>query len=70
MSTAKWFPLKKPIASCSPASAISLRRKALTNELRLEEGYRFARSMRIPDGTTEIQKRTIGRRLLSGDLSL
>jgi acyl-CoA dehydrogenase len=40
----------------------------LTNDLRLEEGYRFARSMRIPDGTTEIQKRTIARRLLSGDL--
>jgi acyl-CoA dehydrogenase len=42
----------------------------LTNELRLEDGYRYARSMRIPDGTTEIQKRTIARRLLSGDLSL
>jgi acyl-CoA dehydrogenase len=42
----------------------------LTNELRLEEGYRFARSMRIPDGTTEIQKRTIARRLLRGELSL
>lgn len=42
----------------------------LTNELRLEEGYRFARSMRIPDGTTEIQKRTIARRLLAGDLAL
>ena len=42
----------------------------LTNELRLEEGYRFARSMRIPDGTTEIQKRTIARRLLDGELSL
>ncbi len=26
----------------------------LTNELRLEEGYRFARVMRIPDGTGEI----------------
>jgi acyl-CoA dehydrogenase len=42
----------------------------LTNELRLEEGYRFARSMRIPDGTTEIQKRTIARRLLDGGLLL
>jgi acyl-CoA dehydrogenase len=42
----------------------------LTNELRLEEGYRFARSMRIPDGTTEIQKRTIARRLLDNGLSL
>jgi acyl-CoA dehydrogenase len=42
----------------------------LANELRLEDGYRFARSMRIPDGTTEIQKRTIARRLLAGDLAL
>lgn len=39
----------------------------LTNELRLEEGYRFVRTMRIPDGTSEIQRRTIARRLLDGD---
>jgi acyl-CoA dehydrogenase len=37
----------------------------LTNELRLEEGYRFARVMRIPDGTGEIQRRTIARQLLT-----
>ncbi len=42
----------------------------LTNEVRLQEGYRWARSMRIPDGTTEIQKRTIARRLLAGDIDL
>jgi acyl-CoA dehydrogenase len=36
----------------------------LTNELRLEAGYRFTRSMRIPDGTSEIQRRTIARELL------
>ncbi|MDP3135962.1 MAG: acyl-CoA dehydrogenase family protein [Burkholderiaceae bacterium] len=40
----------------------------LTNELRLEEGYRWARLLRIPDGTTEIQLRTIAGRLLAGDL--
>lgn len=40
----------------------------LTNELRLEEGYRWARTLRIPDGTSEIQRRTIARRLLSGDV--
>lgn len=40
----------------------------LTNELRLEEGYRFVRTMRIPDGTSEIQRRTIARRLLDGDV--
>ncbi len=39
----------------------------LTNELRLEEGYRFVRTMRIPDGTSEIQRRTIAKRLLDGD---
>jgi acyl-CoA dehydrogenase len=37
----------------------------LTNELRLEAGYRFTRSMRIPDGTSEIQRRTIARDLLA-----
>lgn len=42
----------------------------LTNELGLEAGYRFARMLRIPDGTSEIQRRTIAKRLLSGDLSL
>lgn len=36
----------------------------VTNELRLEAGYRFTRSMRIPDGTSEIQRRTIARDLL------
>ena len=42
----------------------------LTNELRLEEGYRFARVMRIPDGTGEIQRRTIARQLLAGQAEL
>ncbi|MEM9682151.1 MAG: acyl-CoA dehydrogenase family protein [Pseudomonadota bacterium] len=41
----------------------------LTNELRLEAGYRFARSMRIPDGTSEIQRRTIARELLANGAS-
>ena len=39
----------------------------LTNELKLEEVWRWARSQRVPDGTTEIQKRTIAKRLLQGD---
>jgi acyl-CoA dehydrogenase len=39
----------------------------LSNEMRLEEGYRWARSMRIPDGTSEIQRRTIARQLIRGD---
>ena len=41
----------------------------LTNELGLEKVWRWARTMRIPDGTTEIQKRTIAKRLLQGDRS-
>jgi acyl-CoA dehydrogenase len=39
----------------------------LANELGLEDGYRHARLLRIPDGTGEIQRRTIARALLSGD---
>lgn len=42
----------------------------LTNELGLEAGYRYARMLRIPDGTSEIQRRTIAKRLLRGDLAL
>ncbi|WP_165976166.1 acyl-CoA dehydrogenase family protein [Bacillus salipaludis] len=41
----------------------------LSNELKLEAGYRLARTLRIPDGTSEIHRRTIARRLLKGDLS-
>lgn len=42
----------------------------LTNELGLEAAYRFARMLRIPDGTSEIQRRTIAKRLLTGDTAL
>ncbi|MCS7213862.1 MAG: acyl-CoA dehydrogenase family protein [Candidatus Calescibacterium sp.] len=42
----------------------------LTNELRLQDGFRLARTYRIPDGTSEIQRRTIARRLLKGDTSV
>jgi acyl-CoA dehydrogenase len=41
----------------------------LSNELRLEEGLRWNRSMRIPDGTSEIQRKTIATQLLRGDLA-
>jgi acyl-CoA dehydrogenase len=41
----------------------------LTNELRLEEAFRFARIACIPDGTPEIQRRTVARELLKGDLN-
>jgi acyl-CoA dehydrogenase len=39
----------------------------LTNELPLNEGFRIARTLRIPDGTGEIQRRTIARQMLRGD---
>lgn len=42
----------------------------LTNELRIEEAWRHARALRIPDGTAEIQRRTIAGRLLRGDTDL
>ena len=42
----------------------------LTNELGLESGYRFARMLRIPDGTSEIQRRTVAKRLLAGETAL
>jgi acyl-CoA dehydrogenase len=42
----------------------------LTNELRLEQGYRMARILKIPDGTAEIQRRTIAKCLLAGDTDL
>jgi acyl-CoA dehydrogenase len=42
----------------------------LTNELRLEAAWRHARTLRIPDGTAEIQRRTIAQRLLAGDTNL
>jgi acyl-CoA dehydrogenase len=39
----------------------------LSSELLLEEGFRIARTARIPDGTSEIQRRTIFRQLQRGD---
>jgi acyl-CoA dehydrogenase len=39
----------------------------LSGELALEEGFRIARTARIPDGTSEIQRRTIFRQLQRGD---
>ncbi|MEA1852299.1 acyl-CoA dehydrogenase family protein [Cytobacillus sp. FSL W7-1323] len=41
----------------------------VSNELKLEAGYRYARILRIPDGTSEIHRRTIARSLLKGDLN-
>jgi acyl-CoA dehydrogenase len=42
----------------------------LTNELRLEEGLRLARTQRIPDGTGEIQRRNVVRQMRRGDVDI
>ena len=39
----------------------------LSSELGLEEAFRIARTLRIPDGTSEMQRRTIAGQLLRGD---
>lgn len=64
------------VKACSTEAAVRVYDRCIqvhgamgvTNELRLEAGYRFVRTMRIPDGTSEIQRRTIARRLLAGDM--
>lgn len=42
----------------------------LTNELRLEAGYRFTRLARIPDGTGEILRRTVARDMLKSGFNI
>jgi acyl-CoA dehydrogenase len=39
----------------------------LSSEMGLEEAFRITRTWRIPDGTSEMQRRTIAGRLLRGD---
>jgi acyl-CoA dehydrogenase len=39
----------------------------LSSEMGLEEAFRIARTLRIPDGTSEVQRRTIAGQLLRGD---
>lgn len=41
----------------------------LSTEMAFQEGFRIARTLRIPDGTSEIQRRTIARQLLRGDVT-
>jgi acyl-CoA dehydrogenase len=40
----------------------------LTNEMKLVDGWHFARMVRVADGTGEIMRRNIASRLLKGDL--
>ncbi len=42
----------------------------VANEMKLEEAWKFVRQMRIPDGSSEMQRRTIAHQLLRGDLEL
>jgi acyl-CoA dehydrogenase len=41
----------------------------LTNEMKLVAGWHFARMVRVADGTGEIMRRNIARRLLKGDVA-
>ncbi|NLG33634.1 MAG: acyl-CoA dehydrogenase family protein, partial [Syntrophomonadaceae bacterium] len=41
----------------------------ISNDLQLNMAFRRARTLRIPDGTAEIQRRTIAKRLLKGDVN-
>jgi acyl-CoA dehydrogenase len=40
----------------------------LSSEMGLEEAFRIARTLRIPDGTGEIMRRTIAGQVLRGDV--
>jgi acyl-CoA dehydrogenase len=42
----------------------------VANEMKLEEAWKFVRQMRIPDGSSEMQRRTIAHALLRGDIEL
>jgi len=42
----------------------------VANEMKLEEAWKFVRQMRIPDGSSEMQRRTIAHALLRGDVEL
>ncbi len=50
-----------------PAAAVSLGGMGLSTEMAFQEGFRIARTLRIPNGTSAIQRWTIARQLLRGD---
>ncbi len=41
-----------------------------SNEMKLTRAYELVRLLRVPDGSAEMQRRTIARRLLQGDVEL
>jgi acyl-CoA dehydrogenase len=66
ISIVKAYMMEKCQAVCDRAIQIH-GGMGLSSEMGLEEAFRIARTWRIPDGTSEMQRRTIAARLLRGD---
>jgi acyl-CoA dehydrogenase len=66
ISIAKGYAVEACQAVCDRAIQIH-GGMGLSSEMGLEEAFRIARTLRIPDGTGEIQRRTIAGQLLRGD---
>jgi len=66
ISIAKGYAVEACQAICDRAIQIH-GAMGLSSEMGLEEAFRIARTLRIPDGTGEMQRRTIAGQLLRGD---
>jgi len=66
ISIAKAYAVEACQAICDRAIQIH-GAMGLSSEMGLEEAFRIARTLRIPDGTGEMQRRTIAGQLLRGD---
>jgi acyl-CoA dehydrogenase len=66
ISMAKCYAVEMCQAVCDRAIQIH-GAMGLSSEMGLEEAFRIARTLRIPDGTSEVQRRTIAGQLLRGD---
>jgi acyl-CoA dehydrogenase len=66
ISIAKCYAVEMCQAVCDRAIQIH-GGMGLSSEMGLEEAFRIARTLRIPDGTSEMQRRTIAGQLLRGD---
>jgi len=67
ISIAKAYAVETCQAICDKAIQIH-GAMGLSSEMGLEEAFRIARTLRIPDGTGEIMRRTIAGQLLRGDV--
>ena len=67
ISIAKAYAVETCQAICDRAIQIH-GAMGLSSEMGLEEAFRIARTLRIPDGTGEIMRRTIAGQLLRGDV--